>query len=454
MARIEPSHRFGALAAIAAPFLLAAALAGCVDGGLKFEALFPVANQHPAGFAARHGRVVLMAGGPDKAKVDNGMTCVMCHATEKNPDGSLPTSSRGSKVTCLQCHKGGPDGNPGHPADFRSTHGDLVLAAGSAEEAKFEGITCSTCHAVARAADGSIPASKASRAKDCFACHQGGPSGSPAHPSDWIATHGDTVLAEGGVQTATFGGVTCTSCHAAARDPGGNVVRSPEKRAEGVDCFKCHQGGPTGDPAHPANYVLSHGPDVRVAGGPDKAKFGGWTCTTCHAASKDASGQVVPSPQKKAKDKTCYTCHPGGPDGSPHAGGTGWLAAHGDVVVAAGGYTLATENTLQGPKTCGTCHSTEKIDGVVPPSPRATSTCYTCHAGGPSGSPAHPDKWTIEGHGAFVKAAGGLQSAKVGGLGCAACHTTQRATDGSIPPSPHSGAKSCFVCHVSGPPER
>lgn len=376
MAKTKLLHRIGAYTAIALPFAFAAILAGCV-GGLNVATLFPVANQHKIGFVKDHGRLVQSAGGADKAKVENGMTCNLCHATERNADGTLPASSRGSSITCLQCHKGGADGNPGHPADYLATHGDVVLDAGSVDKAKYDGQTCATCHSTTKAADGSIPESPVSKAKTCFTCHPGGANGSPKHPSDWLSTHGDLVSALGGFQTATVNGMKCLSCHAGTKDDKGNVVSSPQSRADGLHCFSCHAGGPTGSPGHPSPY--KHGPEVRGAGGYEYATFNGKTCATCHAAEKDGSGNVVESPQKLAKDRTCYTCHAGGPSGVMSHPKDWDISGHATYLAANGGYKDAKING----QSCAACHTIEKAaDSSIPASPTKGKTCFECHTKG------------------------------------------------------------------------
>lgn len=208
--------------------LLAAMLAGCT-----LSDLFPVANQHGRGFADTHGALVKAAGGPTRAKIEKGMTCDQCHSVARNAQGQVP-DSRGSRLTCYSCHRNGPAGMPHastwkhgthvvqaggyklakvngqlcstchtadkaadgtipaspaaestcftchasgpngrpHAADWRKTHGDAVERGGGYLQLLVRGQHCSDCHTVARAADGTVPASPAAVAT-CFTCHDG-----------------------------------------------------------------------------------------------------------------------------------------------------------------------------------------------------------------------------------------------------------------------------------------
>lgn len=122
-----------------------------------------------------------------------------------------------------------------------------------------------------------------------------------------------------------------------------------------------------------------------------------------------------------------------------------WVNDHGRKVQAAGGVEKATVDSGQ---SCAACHTaTQNADSTVDSSKGATNTCYTCHAGGPSGNP-HLSTWKLQ-HSTFVVKAGGYKVAQVNGKSCNVCHTTEKAADGSIPPSP-VGSTTCFKCH-NGP---
>jgi hypothetical protein len=127
-------------------------------------------------------------------------------------------------------------------------------------------------------------------------------------------------------------------------------------------------------------------------------------CAECHGADfRGADG--VPG---------CYECH-AGPGGHPW----GWTSEesgsfHGDAVEDAG------------PSGCRLCHGDDYRGGW------SEVSCYTCHAGGPSG---HPDGWLEERassfHGLLVVTQGvddcrrchgfGL-SGGTSGVGCGDCH--------------------------------
>lgn len=157
--------RAGWVAWVLLPMALAL-VAGCTA-----EKLFPVANQHAAGWVEQHGQTVQTAGGADKAKVENGMTCSLCHTAQRAVDGSIP-HSRGASQSCFSCHQGGPNGSP-HPEKWN--HSLHVLEANGYQNATVDGKSCATCHTTEKLPDGSIPKSpKAS--STCFSCH-GGPTG-------------------------------------------------------------------------------------------------------------------------------------------------------------------------------------------------------------------------------------------------------------------------------------
>lgn len=156
-----PKSVLGVLVAV-----LLALAAGCTH-----SALFPVANQHEADWKHAHGQYVIQAGGASHSKIDNGMTCNICHAT-----ASATESSKGSSQSCFSCHATGPSGNP-HPVDWRTAHGAFVKAAGDYEKAALKegvgtGKTCAQCHTTKMASDGTFPASPAAT-NSCFTCHFG-----------------------------------------------------------------------------------------------------------------------------------------------------------------------------------------------------------------------------------------------------------------------------------------
>lgn len=119
-----------------------------------------------------------------------------------------------------------------------------------------------------------------------------------------------------------------------------------------------------------------------------------------------------------------------------------WEADHGRKVQAAGGWEKA---TVDNGMTCNKCHTaTQAADKSIASSPGASSNCFQCHAGGPSGNP-HLTGWLAE-HGSFTNKGGGYKTALVNGKGCNVCHTTQKATDGTVPASP-AATTTCYKCH-------
>lgn len=135
------------------------------------ELLFPVANQHDAAWKAQHGFQVQQAGGADKAKVENGMSCNICHTAEKSPDGVV-AHSRGSSKSCFSCHQEGYLTDTPHPKPF--LHGAIVKDAGGYQQAAVDQRSCASCHTTEKAADGSVPTSpRGAEVKSCFSCHAG-----------------------------------------------------------------------------------------------------------------------------------------------------------------------------------------------------------------------------------------------------------------------------------------
>lgn len=123
--------------------------------------------------------------------------------------------------------------------------------------------------------------------------------------------------------------------------------------------------------------------------------------------------------------------------------GRDWVEKHGQVVKAAGGpHMAAVDNGMK----CIQCHTAvERADGTVPRSPGGIrTTCFSCHPGGPTGSP-HIRNWR-ERHGSYVQSMGGFRKATVFGESCDACHTAVRSPDGTVAPS-RRASHTCFSCH-------
>lgn len=148
-----------------------------IVAGCSLSSLFPVANQHPANWTQDHGRAVQAAGGAEKAKVENGMSCTICH-TSTQEAGKAIANSPGASSTCYTCHAGGPSGNP-HLSDWKGKHSAFVKNAGGYKLALVNDKSCNICHTAEKAGDGTIPPSPMA-SKTCFTCHDGGPDGSNA----------------------------------------------------------------------------------------------------------------------------------------------------------------------------------------------------------------------------------------------------------------------------------
>ena len=391
-----------------------------------------------------HGTLVMAAGYDYTRAIAGGLPCNACHAgdspTQVGPNLHAPN--------CFACHDGGPDGSAFHPfgwLDFtdRNFHGNVVVSAGYDFNRARSGILpCSACHAGVNPED----ASPNSRAPSCFACHDGGPDGSADHPLGWLDRRSPTFHG----RAAAIGGFTspgqlsCASCHAAWPGHESINTRAPS-------CFACHKGGPDGSPGHPMGFSNPasgsfHGIVVKKAGDYAKAKSGTLTCDACHAGEDPTQK----SPMVSAP--SCFSCHRGGPDRSAHP--TGWDDLtpphnHGAVVKAAGGdFTKA----KVGDRACNACHAGSSPGEASPVA--SAPNCYSCHSGGPDGSPGHDSplwawyRTSPDFHGAVVKAAGGdYTKAKSGGLACSVCHAGISAHQ----LSPVPDAPSCFACHQSGP---
>lgn len=212
-------------------------------------------------------------------------------------------------------------------------------------------------------------------------------------------------------------------------------------------------GAPTGRAAsaHGKDWMDSaspafHGRVVKEAGYDfTKAKWTGVACSACHAASGSSEASA------RAGAPSCTSCHAGGPSGSPgHP--AGWLDPtspdfHGAVVKAAGNdYRQARAGNM----VCSACHAGDGPDQASPVS--SAANCYSCHAGGPDGSPGHPlgfmDPASEFFHGKVVREAGyDYTRALSGSLPCSACHAGE--SPGQMSPNPR--APSCFPCHAGGP---
>ncbi len=421
----------------ASPNLRAPNCFACHDGGPDGSAFHP-RGWLDIGSKNFHGDVVISFGQDTaRARLSGALGCAACHAVNSPTEPSINSRA----PSCFACHGGGPDGSANHPEGWLDPsssrfHGAVVEKAGFDHTTWGGTLTCSACHG------GYTPTEQSpnSKAPNCFACHAGGPDGSPGHKAGWGDPgsgdfHGKVVKAAGNDFTrARAGGLTCNACHAGLSA----TQQSPAEDAP--SCFACHAGGPDGSSDHPAGWAeLSggnfHGKVVALAGYDfKKAKAGRLSCDACHAGA----GAGDQSPNLAAPN--CFACHSGGPSGKPgHPAGWSDLtspAFHGSVVKAAGNdYTLARSGGL----TCNTCHAGEKPSQASPVA--SAPSCFSCHEGGPTGK-GHRAGWADPRDAAFH----GKFLAKNGGNTCTPCHSTTADV-----PSPWSQAPTCTTCHQGGP---
>lgn len=254
------------------------------------------------------------------------------------------------------------------------------------------------------------------------------------------AFHGTIVRAAGYDYTRAFAGnLPCSACHA------GESPLQPSPHGLAPNCFACHDGGPDGSAFHPEGWMDVTDPNFHgnlvVSAGYDfnRAFSGALPCSACHG------GAYPDEPSRNSRAPSCYACHAGGPDGS--AGHPkGWSDPnspnfHGRKVSLAG---FRSPDALS----CSACHSPwQGHEGINTRAP----SCHSCHAGGPDGSPGHPEGWAdpadADFHGKVVKQAGSYKKARSGSLTCNTCH----AGESPDQPSPVARAPSCFSCHAGGP---
>jgi len=151
---------------------------------------------------------------------------------------------------------------------------------------------------------------------------------------------------------------------------------------------------------HPSTWNEPAKPDFH---GARVARDGTAYCTSCHGGDLRGAG-TVPG---------CYDCH-AGPGGHPDSWASRPSPGHG------------TEVELEGPTGCRTCHGDDYAGGW------SDVSCYTCHAGGPSGHPEgwmNPDAHTF--HGRLVaqgsdddcrRCHGNDLQGGTSGTGCGDCH--------------------------------
>ncbi len=152
--------------------------------------------------------------------------------------------------------------------------------------------------------------------------------------------HGEVVKeAQYDFTKAKWSGMECSKCHSGGPDGKPAYASGPPS------CWACHAGGPDGSPDHPIDYLnptspFFHGAAVREAGYDYTRALAGYlTCSACHAG--ESPGQISPN----SRAPSCFPCHAGGPTGSAgHP--VGWASLRGGVAVS-----------YSGVQTCRGCHS-------------------------------------------------------------------------------------------------
>ncbi len=166
------------------------------------------------------------------------------------------------------------------------------------------------------------------------------------HPADWVSVSAFQAKSINfhGIFVNKHGDQSCTQCHGADYKGGIN----------GVSCYKCHNGGPTGK--HFADWI---DPNSYNFHGVFAATYGDQSCTACHGSNLKGGAAKV----------SCYACH-NGPSGNigypPHPHPAGWGNPATESVHFHGYY--AKKFSLA----CTACHGSDLKGGLGP-------SCYSCH---------------------------------------------------------------------------
>ena len=389
------------------------------------------------------------------------MVCADCHGSASAPVIPSHETCRGCHPTasglgdCGVCHAAG---EPIVPAD----HVPQWLAYHPVD-AGWDQDRCTECHTQSdcqecHSGDNVRPRTHAldfafthalvarSNEAQCTSCHQDAGFCSSCHLAERILpqnhSRGDWVFGRGGGRHAEEARFDLESCIACPRSRDGrtgvrrlprevemrssvractapneaSVVRETLRRrarcwaavvvlALSVGAWGCaDQRAPAESEveAHPASWVDPASPDfhgIRV-----EQRGGATGCTVCHGNQLEGSPRVP----------SCNECHDG-PGGHPY----GWVSPdnepfHGDAVPA------------EGLAYCQSCHGADYRGGW------SAVSCFTCHAGGPSG---HPKGWMVRSSPFFH----GLAVAAEGFADCRRCHGND--LEGGI-----SGV-ACSDCH-------
>lgn len=337
------------------------------------------------------------AGGKSVGPADR--ECLRCHGdpilTRAQPgerartmyvDRAILTRSRHTKVTCTGCHTG-ISRLPHEPALGRAecvschqreatAYADSIHGRGLAKK-DADVPTCQHCHGGHGIAPVKDPASRVQplhQAKICMECHADSriTARHPEMPSVLvIRAYGDSVHGQAVAKKGLSVAPTCTGCHGThdlkpADDPG-----SPVNRANVAEtCGRCHQG-------ILAEYRESiHA--VALARGVKEAP----TCTGCHgehtiAAPSDPASRVAP----RNIPKTCGSCHTA--ERIVRAYG---LATKRGETYADSFHGIATRFGNPEAANCASCHGFHDVRPSSDPRSRVAranlpATCGKCHPG-------------------------------------------------------------------------
>lgn len=153
--------------------------------------------------------------------------------------------------------------------------------------------------------------------------------------------------------------------------------RDIQPHTQASSCKACHQAGGNGPQLSLGSYVVD-------------AKVNGTTLRSMlNQYGNLQSGQLamIDAWIAAGRPETEIPGSPAASSGSPSQAATsphaaGWRSQHGHVVKSAGGVQYA---QIQTGKTCASCHTiAATASGLIPQSPAATHTCFSCH-NGPAG---------------------------------------------------------------------
>lgn len=262
------------------------------------------------------------------------------------------------------------------------------------------------------------------------------PSASSVHVAGWLSAHGDEASVD-------LRG--CQGCHGFDFKGSGNAV----------SCFNCHSSGPPFVGAHPSSWNADpYNAHRTFANATDPNERLSWTVcanAACHGADLNGGASVAPSCMidEIDRDGILVQCHPTAEPPPPHV--TPFPnSLHGPAAKG------ATDPNLSMGTYCINCHGRpdNTFDGGFVADPgilgNANGNCGTCH----TTATAHPANWTSIRTGNNVNHNDGSLTDAIKNGSCALCHTTS----GQAPPSPFTGAPTCFAdsysglaCHATGP---